>query len=101
MPALRRASRTAAAFLFPLGILSCRATDGPTGTGRTAPTRAALAVQPLLEAAPGDPIIPLRQARIRLFRLPGQSPEVAVVDTTVPFLETDDDRAVTLGITLT
>jgi hypothetical protein len=102
MRALLRASRTAAAILFPLGILSCRQTDGPTGTGRIAPTLAALAVQPVLEGAlAGDPVIPLRQARIRLFRLPGQTPELAVVDTMVPFRETDDDRAVTLGVTLT
>lgn len=101
MRALRRASRNAAAILITPAILSCRATDGATGIGRIAPTGAALAVQPVLGAAPGDPVIPLRQARIRLFRLPGQTPEVAMLDTIVPFLDTDDDRAVTLGVTLT
>ena len=49
----------------------------------------------------GEPLIPLRQARVRLFRLPGQTREVPALDTLVPFLETDTDRALTLGITLT
>ena len=101
MRALRWTSRTAAAIVLPLAVLSCRSTDGPTGTGRIAPSFAALTVLPLLSTNADDPVIPLREARIRLFRLPGQMPEVSVLDTLVPFLETDDDREVTLGVTLT
>lgn len=101
MRALRRACRNAAAILIPLAVLSCRSTEGPTGNGRVAPTVVALAVQPVLAADSGAPVIPLRQARIRLFRLPGRIPEEAVLDTLVPFLETDGEREVTLGVTLT
>ena len=101
MRAFPQACRTVAAILFPLAVLSCRDTGGPTGTGRTAPTAAALAVAPLFAEDSGEPVIPLRQARIRLFRLPGQTPEVAVLDTLVPFGEGEDERAVTLGVTLT
>jgi uncharacterized protein YjdB len=101
MRALRWARRNAAAIVLPLAGLSCRSADGPTGTGRIAPSFAALAVQPVLSTSPEDPVIPLREARIRLFRLPGRTPEVSVLDTLVPFLETDNDREVTLGVTLT
>jgi hypothetical protein len=101
MRTLRWACRTTAAIVLSLTALSCRSTDGPTGTGRIAPTLAALAVQPILDRSAEDPVIPLREARIRLFRLPGVTPEVAVLDTLVPFLDTDDDREVTLGVTLT
>ena len=100
MRALRRACRTAAAILIPLAVLSCRDTDGPTGTARIAPTAAALAVVPMFGGGDGDPVIPLRQARIRLFRLPGVTPEVAALDTLVPFGE-QDEQAVTLDVTLT
>ena len=101
MHLLRWTCRAAAAIVLPLAVLSCRSTDGPTGTGRIAPSLAAFAVRPLLDTSPDDPVIPLREARIRLFRLPGLTPEVAVLDTLVPFLETDDDREVTLGVALT
>ena len=101
MRALRWARRNSAAIVLPLAGLSCRSADGPTGTGRIAPSFAALAVQPVLSTSPEDPVIPLREARIRLFRLPGRTPEVSVLDTLVPFLETDNDSEVTLGVTLT
>ncbi|HEU4721291.1 MAG TPA: Ig-like domain-containing protein, partial [Gemmatimonadaceae bacterium] len=101
MRALRRACRTAAALVIPVVVLSCRETGGPTGTGRIAPTAAAVAVAPVLGAESGEPVIPLRQARIRLFRLPGQVPERAMLDTLVPFRETDDERAITLDVVLT
>jgi hypothetical protein len=101
MRALRRARRQIAAIVLFLAILSCRDTGGPAGTGRIAPTSAGLAVAPMLDVRPGDPVIPIREARVRLFRLPGQTPEVAILDTVVPFLETDDDRALTLGVALT
>jgi hypothetical protein len=101
MRALRWACRTAAAIVLPWAVLSCRPTDGPTGTGRIAPSLGALSVQPVLGWSPEEPVVPLREARIRLFRIPGVSPEVAVIDTLVPFLETDDDREVTLAVALT
>ena len=101
MRTLCRAYRDISAIATSLAILSCRDAGGPTGTGRIAPTIAALAVAPVLEADPGDPVIPIRQARVRLFRLPGPSPELATLDTTVSFLETDDDRSLTLGVVLT
>lgn len=101
MHLIRWACRTTAAIALPLAVLSCRSTDGPTGTGRIAPSLAAFAVRPLLDTSPDDPVIPVREARIRLFRLPGLTPEAAVLDTLVPFLETDDDREVTLAVTLT
>ena len=101
MRALRRASRLAAVLLLCFTGLTCRDMAGPTGTGRVAPTNAALAFSSVLPEETGDPIIPIRQARVRLYRLPGQIPERAVLDTVLPFLETDSDRAVTLKITLT
>lgn len=101
MRALRRACRTAAALLIPVVVLSCRDTGGPTGTGRIAPTAAALVVAPVVGAESGEPVIPLRQARIRLFRLPGQVPARAILDTLVPFRETDEERAITLDVVLT
>ena len=101
MRALRRACRLAAVFVLSFTGLTCRDTAGPTGTGRVAPTNAALAFSSVLPEDQGDPIIPIRQARVRLYRLPGQIPERAVVDTVLPYLETDGDRAVMLGITLT
>jgi len=101
MRALRRLHRDVAAIVLSLAILSCRDTGGPAGTGRIAPTSAGLAVAPLLDAEPGDPVIPIRQARVRLFRLPGQTPEQAILDTIVPFLETEEDRALTLDVVLT
>ena len=42
-----------------------------------------------------------RDARVRLFRLPGQTPELAILDTVVPFLETDGERTLTLDVVLT
>ena len=45
-------------------------------------------------------MIPLRQARIRLFRLPAAIPEVAAVDTLFPFGDKDEER-VTLLVTIT
>jgi uncharacterized protein YjdB len=45
-------------------------------------------------------VIPLRQARIQLFRLPGRTPEVAALDTLIPFGD-EDEQAVTLDVTLT
>src|SRR5215218_6782018 len=101
MRALRRLHRDVAAIVLSLAILSCRDTGGPAGTGRIAPTSAGLAVAPLLDAEPGDPVIPIRQARVRLFRLPAQTPEQAILDTIVPFLETEEDRALTLDVVLT
>ena len=100
--AQRRARGIAAAILIPLAAHSCRDTAGPTGVGRIAPTAAGLAISPVwAESVPGDPVIPIRQARVRLFRLPGTTPEVAIIDTVVPFGETDADRALTLNVTVT
>ena len=101
MRALRRLHHDVAAIVISLAILSCRDTGGPAGTGRISPTSASLAVTPVLDAEPGDPLIPIRQARVRLFRLPSQTPELAILDTVVPFLETDADRALTLDVVLT
>jgi uncharacterized protein YjdB len=101
MRALRPAYRLAALFLLSFAGLTCRDTAGPAGTGRVAPTNAALAFSSVLREDSGDPIIPIRQARVRLFRLPGQIPEVAAIDTVLPFSESDSARVVTLGITLT
>lgn len=101
MRALRWSRRHTAAIVLPVAVLSCRSTDGPTGTGRTAPSLATLAVQPVFGTSPGEPLVALREARIRLFRLPGLTPEVAVLDTLVPFLETDDEREVNLRVALT
>ena len=98
MRVLRLACRTAAATLIPLAFLSCRDTAGPTGTGRLAPTAAALAVAPVLDD--GDPDIPLRQARIRLFRLPWAASDPAAVDTLIPFGDRDE-QTVTLRVTVT
>ena len=100
MRSLPRACGTAAAILIPLVVLSCRDTPAPTGTGRIAPTAAALAVAPVFGDEGAEPVIPLRQARIRLFRLPGRVPEVAALDTLIPFGEKDEE-AVTLAVTLT
>ena len=102
MRALHRACGIAAALLIPLAGLSCRDTAGPAGVGRIAPTAAGLAISPVWDqVVPGDPVIPIREARVRLFRLPGKTPEVAILDTVVPFLETDGDRALTLNVTVT
>ncbi len=101
MRAFRRAGRTVAALLISFSGLTCREVAGPTGTGRIAPTSAALAFVTELPDDTGDPVIPIRQARVRLFRLPGEIPELAVLDTVVPFLETDADLELTLGIELT
>ena len=100
MGALRQIRRSAAAILLSLAVVSCRDAAEPTGTGRTAPTAAALAVAPVFGGEAGDPVIPLRQARIRLFRLPGRTPEVAAVDTLIPFGD-EEEQAVTLAVTLT
>ena len=98
MLVLRQACRTAAAIMIPLAFLSCRDTAGPTGTGRLAPTAAALAVAPTLDD--GDPDIPLRQARIRLFRLPWEASDAAVVDTLIPFGDREE-QTVTVRVTVT
>jgi hypothetical protein len=98
MRAFRPACRTAAAALIPVIVLACRETAGPTGAGRIAPTAAALAVAPVFDD--GDPTIPLRQARIRLFRLPATTAQAAAVDTLFPFGDKDEQR-VTLFVTIT
>jgi hypothetical protein len=74
---------------------------GSTGPGRQAPTAAALALSSVLPSSPGEPVIPVKLARVRLFRLPGEVPERAVLDTVVPFTDADDARALTVGVTLT
>lgn len=66
-----------------------------------APTRAALAFSSVLPESAGEPVIPLRSARVRLFRLPSEIPERSVIDTVVPFRETDPDLALTIGLVLT
>jgi len=101
MRAFRRAGRTVAALLISCSGLTCREAGAPTGMGRFAPTSAALALVTELPEAAGDPVIPIRQARVRLFRLPGEIPELAVLDTVVPFLETDGDLELTLDVALT
>ena len=102
MRALRRARREAAVIVISFALLSCRDTSGPAGVGRIAPATAGLAVAPVLDGVvPGDPVIPIRQARVRLFRIPGQTPELAMLDTIVPFLETDGERELTLNVVLT
>jgi hypothetical protein len=101
MREFRRAGRTVAVLLISISGLTCRDAAAPTGTGRVAPTSAALALVAALPEDTGDPVIPIRQARVRLFRLPGEIPELAVLDTVVPFLETDADLELTLGIELT
>jgi hypothetical protein len=100
MRVLRQACGIVAATLIPLALVSCRETAGPTGTGRIAPTAAALAVVPVFGDGGPEPEIPLRQARIRLFRLPVTTPEVAALDALVP-LSDRDEQAVTLEVTLT
>ena len=95
-----QACRAAAATLLPLALLSCRETAGPTGAGRLAPTAAALAVEAVYADGAAAPEIPLRQAHIRLFRVPGETPEAAVVDTLVPFGD-KDQQTVTLEVTVT
>jgi uncharacterized protein YjdB len=101
MRAFRRACRVVAALLFSLSGLTCREAAAPTGTGRVAPGTAALAFAAELPDASGEPVIPIRQARMRLFRLPGEIPERAVLDTVVPFLETDAERELTFEIAVT
>jgi hypothetical protein len=101
MRAFRRPCRDVAALLITLSGLTCREAAAPTGSGRVAPSTAALAFAAELPDETDDPVIPIRQARVRLFRLPGEIPEHAVLDTVVPFLETDADRELTLGIALT
>jgi uncharacterized protein YjdB len=101
MRTIRRARGLAAALLLSIAGTSCRDSAAPSGLGRVAPTRAALAFASVLPESSGEPVIPLRSARVRLFRLPGEVPERAVVDTVVPFSETDADVTLTLGIVLT
>ena len=100
MRVIRQACRIAAATLLPFALLSCRETAGPTGPGRLAPTAAALAVELVFGDGAPEPEIPLREARIRLIRLPGGTPEVAAVDTLVP-LGDKEQQTVTLEVTLT
>ena len=100
MGAPHRARGIAAALLLALTGLACRDTAGPAGVGRIAPTAAAFAVVPQLGVDDGEPEIPLRQARIRLFRLPGRTPEVAALDTLIPFGERDEE-SITLSVALT
>lgn len=101
MRTIRRARGLAAALLLSIAGTSCRDSAAPSGPGRVAPTRAALALTSVLPESSGEPVIPVRFARVRLFRLPGQVPELAVLDTLVPFSETDADLTLTLGIVLT
>jgi uncharacterized protein YjdB len=101
MRPIRRARGFAAALLLSIAGTSCRESAAPSGPGRVAPSRAALAFASVLPESAGEPVIPLRSARVRLFRLPGEVPERAVVDTVVPFRETDPDLALTIGIVLT
>ena len=101
MHTIHRALGHAAALLFAMAGISCREPAVPSGLGRVAPTHAALAFSSVLPESSGEPVIPLRAARVRLFRLPGELPERAVLDTVVPFRETDQDLALTLGIVVT
>src|SRR5690242_11847160 len=101
MRTIRRACGFPAALLLLMAGTSCREPVAPSGPGRLAPTRAALAFSSVLPEASGEPVIPLRSARVRLFRLPGETPERAVLDTVVPFGETDADVAITVGVVVT
>jgi uncharacterized protein YjdB len=101
MRTIRRARGLAAALLLSIAGTSCREPAAPSGPGRLAPTNAALAFSSVLPESSGEPVIPLRAARVRLFRLPGQVPERAVVDTVVPFSENDAERSLTLGVVVT
>ena len=74
---------------------------GATGLGRVAPTAAALAFSSKLPGESGDPVVPTQLARVRLFRLPTEMPERAVLDTVVPFGDADDSRTMTFALTLT
>jgi uncharacterized protein YjdB len=102
MLTIRRARGLAAVLPFVLASGSCRDIPEPTGLGRVAPTRAQFAIAPTLPAAvQGEPVIPVSLARIRLFRLPGETPERAIVDTVVPFGDADLDRTLTIPLVLT
>ncbi|MDB4883824.1 MAG: Ig domain protein group 2 domain protein [Gemmatimonadetes bacterium] len=101
MPPLRRAGSLAATLLLSLAGITCRDMTGPTGPGRVAPTAAALAFSSSVALETGDPVIPVQLARVRLFRLPGETPERSVLDTVVPFGDIDNSKTLTLPITLT
>ncbi|HEV7994228.1 MAG TPA: Ig-like domain-containing protein [Gemmatimonadaceae bacterium] len=101
MRTIRRAHGFAAALLFSIAGTSCRESNAPSGPGRIAPAGAALAFSSVLPESSGELVIPLRAARVRLFRLPGEVPERAVLDTLVPFRETDPDLSLTIGIATT
>ena len=85
MHSLRRAGSQAAALLLSLAGITCRDQTAPAGPGRVAPTRAAFAISSVVATEAGDPVIPVQLARVRLFRLPGETPERAILDTVVPF----------------
>ena len=63
--------------------------------------RISLAFSPTMLAELGEPLITIEAARIRLFRLPGEVPERAVIDTTLPFRDTDSTRTFSTSLTLT
>ena len=101
MPSLRRAGSLAAALSVSLAGITCRDMAGPTGPGRVAPTAAALAFSSVVPTESGEPVIPVQLARVRLFRLPGESPERAILDTVVPFNDVDNSKTMTIPLTLT
>lgn len=101
MRAIRRARSLAVVLLSAFAGTTCRDADRPTGLGRLAPTNAALAFISEMPVDQGEPVIPIRSARVRLFRLPGQTPEKATLDTVIPFGETESERTLSVGLTLT
>ncbi|MEO8561408.1 MAG: Ig-like domain-containing protein [bacterium] len=101
MRTILRARGLAAALLFSVAGSSCRDTAAPSGPGHLAPATAALAFVSKFPEVGGELVIPIRAARVRLFRLPGETPERAALDTVVSFRETDADLALTLGIVVT
>src|SRR4051812_39290936 len=89
--------------VLPLSIagLSGRDLAHPTGPGAVAPSAAALAISSQLPVEQGAPLIPIRSARVRLFRLPTELPERAVLDSVIPFGDQDSERTFSVGLVLT
>jgi len=101
MRTIRRARDAAVPLLFLAGI-SCRDLAHTTGPGSVAPSAAALAFSSQLPAVDqGTPVIPIRSARVRLFRLPTELPERPVVDSVIAFSDNDSERTFSVGLVLT
>jgi len=99
MRTIRRARDAAVLSLFIVGT-SCRDMAHSTGPGLVAPSAAALAFSSQLPVTQGEPLIPVRSARVRLFRLPTELPERAVLDSVIPFGDNDSERTFSVGLEL-